>query len=71
MDNKPRYRLRRKSTALSRFQWGIVGVAILIGTFGVVLALTGRVVLGAMLMSLSGLINGFTVVIANSRRPNM
>jgi hypothetical protein len=71
MDTKPRYRLRRDSAALSRFQWWIVGVAILIGTFGVVLAITGRVVLGAMLMSLSGLINGFTVVIASSRRPNM
>jgi len=71
MDNKPRYRLRRNGKARSRLQWWIVGVAILIGTCGVVFALAGRVVLGAMLMILSGLISGFTRVIASGWRPNM
>ena len=71
MDNKPRYRLYRNGKALSRLQWSIVAVAILIGICGLVFALAGREVLGAMLMGLSALINGFTHVIESGRSPNV
>jgi hypothetical protein len=42
MTDKPRYRLRAKGPALSRLQWWVVGGATLVGAFGLILLLTGR-----------------------------
>jgi hypothetical protein len=69
MSDKPRYRLRANSAALSRLQWWIVGIAILIAAFGVVLAITGRAAPGAMLMGLSGMMIAFTVISATRQGP--
>ena len=60
MNDKPRYQLRADSTALSRFQWWIVGVATLVGVFGLVLCLTGRFPLGILCLGLSATTNGLT-----------
>jgi Zn-dependent membrane protease YugP len=67
MTDKPRYRIRANTAALSSLQWWIVGVATLVFAFGVVLALTGRAALAAMLMGLAVLVNIFTVVSATER----
>jgi hypothetical protein len=67
MTDKPRHRIRANTAALSSLQWWIVGVATLVFAFGVVLAVTGRTALAAMLMGLAFLVNIFTVVSATER----
>jgi len=67
MNDKPRYQLRADSTALSRFQWWIVGVATLVGVFGLVLCLTGRFPLGILCLGLSATTNGLTNLSATRR----
>jgi hypothetical protein len=67
MTDKPRYRIRANTPALSSLQWWIVGVAILVFAFGVVIALTGRAGLAALLMGLAFLVNILTVVRATER----
>ena len=69
MDDKPRYRLRANSVALTRLQWWIAGVATFVAAIGFVLALTGRA-FGTMLMGLSVMIGLFTVNSATGRGPN-
>ena len=67
MTDKPRNRIRANTAALSSLQWWIVGVATVVFAFGVVLALTGRTALAAMLMGLAFLVSIFTVVTATER----
>jgi hypothetical protein len=69
MTDKPRYQLRANSAALTRFQWWIVGMAFFVAAVGAVLALAGRP-FGTILMSLSVLTGGLTLVIANGRGPS-
>ena len=69
MTDKPRYQLRANSAALTRFQWWIVGMAFFVAAVGAVLALAGRP-FGTILMSLSVITCGFTLVIANGRGPS-
>lgn len=69
MADKPRYQLRANSAALTRFQWWIVGMAFFVAAVGAVLGLAGRP-FGTILMSLSVLTGGFTLVIANGRSPS-
>ena len=64
MDDKPRYRLRTNSVAMTRLQWWIAGVAALAGVFGLILFFGGRVPLGILFLGLSGMTNGLTVLIA-------
>jgi len=66
--DKPRYQLRANSVALSRLQWWIVGVALLVAAVGAVLALSGSWA-GTSLICLSVLIGAFTVIIARGRGP--
>jgi O-antigen ligase len=68
MTDKPRYQLRANSVALSRLQWWIVGVALLMAAVGAVLALSGSWA-GTSLICLSVLIGAFTVIIARGREP--
>ena len=70
MTDKPRYRLRANSAAMTRFQWWIAGLATAIGVFGLILILAGRLPLGILFLGLSGMTNGLTVLIASyqSRR---
>jgi len=71
MTDKPRYRLRDNSPALSRLQWWIVGVTILVAVVGpILLAITGKASFGGMLMGLSALVIVFTVVSASGRSPS-
>jgi len=70
MTDKPRYQLRANSVALSRFQWWIVGIAILVAVVGAFLALTRNTAFGALLMSLSSLVVAFTIVSATGRSPS-
>src|SRR5450759_2108965 len=70
MADKPRYRLRDNSPALSRLQWWIFGVAILVAVVGpILLAITGKAPLGVILMGPSALVIVFTVVSASGRSP--
>jgi hypothetical protein len=69
MDDKPRYRLRANSVALTRLQWWVVGVAMFVGVIGIVLALTGRA-FGSILTSLSILIGSFTIISVAGRGPS-
>jgi hypothetical protein len=66
MTDKPRYRLRANSVAMTRFQWWIAGLATAIGIFGLILILAGRL-WGILFLSLSGMTNGLTVIIASHR----
>jgi hypothetical protein len=68
MTDKPRYQLRPNSVALSRLQWWIVGVALLVAAVGAVLAFSGSRA-GTPLICLSILIGAFTVIIARGRGP--
>lgn len=70
MTDKPRYQLRGNSAALTRFQWWIVGMALLVAVVGAALSLAGRTPFGTILMSLSSLTGAFTVVIANGQGPS-
>jgi hypothetical protein len=67
MTDKPRYRLRANSVAMTRFQWWIAGLATAIGVFGLILILAGRFPLGILFLCLSGMTNGLTVLIASHR----
>jgi hypothetical protein len=70
MTDKPRYRLRDNSPALSRRQWWIFGVAVLVAIVGpILLAITGKAPFGGILMGLSALVIVFTVVSALARSP--
>jgi hypothetical protein len=69
MDDKPRYRLRANSVALSRLQWWVAGVATFVAVIGIVLALTGRA-FGSILTSLSAMIVLFTVISVAGRGPS-
>jgi hypothetical protein len=69
MTDKPRYSIRENSTALTRFQWWIMGMALFVAAVGVVVAIAGRSPFGAMLMGLSALTGTFTIVAANGRGP--
>ena len=64
MDDKPRYRLRTNSVAMTRLQWWIAGVAALVGVFGLILVLAGRLPLGILFLGMSGMTNGLTILIA-------
>ena len=71
MTDKPRYRLRDNSPALSRLQWWIFGVAVLVAIVGpILLAITGKASFGGMLLGLSALVMVFTVVSASGRSPS-
>ena len=64
--DKPRYQLRANSAALTRFQWWIVGMAIVVGAFGLLLGLAGRAWAGGGgLMGIAGLTVALAVVSAN------
>jgi Zn-dependent membrane protease YugP len=67
MTDDGRHSIRENRAALSRLHWWIVGVASLVFAFGLLLALTGRVALAAMLMGLAVLVSIFTVVSATER----
>jgi hypothetical protein len=76
MADKPRYSIRAKGPDLSRFQWWIMGFAILAFACGFILALTVfiggdkqfvRLGLGGGLMALSGVTSSLTVRNAISR----
>jgi hypothetical protein len=67
MTDKARHWVRANTAALSSLQWWIVGVATVVFASGVVLALTGRAALAAMLMGLAFLVSIFTVVTATER----
>jgi hypothetical protein len=64
MDDKPRYRLRANSVALTRLQWWIAGFAALVGVFGLIIVLAGRFPLGILFLGLSGMTSGLTILIA-------
>ena len=70
MTDKPRYQLRPNSVALSRLQWWIVGVALLVTALGAFLALTRGTAFGATLMGLSSLVVAFTLISATGRSPD-
>jgi predicted transporter len=71
MDDKPRYRIRANTTALSRTEWWILGVAIFVGIFGLGLVLGSNFtsVWGSRLMILSTLTISITVLITLARHP--
>jgi hypothetical protein len=70
MTDKPRYQLRANSVALPRFQWWIVGIAILVAVVGVFLAFTRGTAFGTIMMSLSSLVVAFTIVSAKGPNPS-
>jgi hypothetical protein len=68
MTDKPRYSIRENSPALSRLQWWILGVTILVAVVGpLLLAIAGKAPFGGILMGLSALVIVFTVVSALGR----
>jgi hypothetical protein len=70
MTDKPHYSIRENSPALSRLQWWIFGVTILVAVVGpLLLAITGKAPFGGILMGLSALVIVFTVVSALGRSP--
>jgi len=66
MSDKPRFRLLNVKD-LTRLQRWIMGVATLIGVFGLVLCLTGRFPLGILCLGLSAMTNGLTNINATRR----
>jgi len=70
MVDKPRYRLRANSVALSRLQWWVCGIAVCAATGSILLRLAGKAPLGgAMVPAIAAITVGVTVIIAGMRRP--
>lgn len=70
MTDKPRYRLRANSLALSRLQWWIFGIAVCVGTCSLLLKLSGKEpVGGAMVLAIAALTASVTMMIALVRGP--
>ena len=70
MADKPRYRLRANSVALSRLQWWVSGIAVCVGTCSILLRLAGKALLGgAMVPAIAAITVSVTVIIAGMRRP--
>lgn len=71
MSDRPRYRLRSNSIALTRLQWWIVGVAAPVGVFGLGLGLTGVIpsATGGGIAGLAALISSGVLVSAGSHQP--
>jgi uncharacterized membrane protein YuzA (DUF378 family) len=66
MNDTPRYRLANGvGPALTRIQWWIVGISTLVGVFGLILDLTGKLLVAAPLLGLSGMTYVLTALIAN------
>jgi len=55
VDGKRRYRLRASSVALSRFEWVLFGIAVLVGLAGIITAVTVSSGFGGMLTGLAAL----------------
>jgi hypothetical protein len=66
MTDKPRFQLLNVKV-LTRLERWIVGVATLVGVFGLVLCFTGRLLLGTLCLGLSAVTNALTNVNATRR----
>ena len=66
MTDKPRFQLLNVKV-LTRLQRWIVGVATLVGVFGLFLCLTGRFPLGILCLGLSAMTNALTNLNATHR----
>ena len=70
MADKPRYRLRANSPALTRMQWWIFGIAICVVTCSLLLVLAGKEPLaGGMVGAAAAITASVTVMIAQLRDP--
>ncbi len=63
MGQRRRYRLRSNAVALPVWGWVVVSSALVAGVVGLVLAITGHGSVGALLMGLSGMVVGSSVII--------
>ncbi len=66
MNDRRRYSIRPGAAALTRRQWLVVGLAMLVGLVGLLLVTDGRV-LGAVLMALTGVTCGLVILMAQGK----
>lgn len=63
MGDPPRYRLREKAPALTKAQWCIVGIALVVGLVGLILGIVARSPLGTVLAGLGGTTLGLVLLL--------
>jgi hypothetical protein len=63
--HRRQYHLRPNAVALPAWGWVLVFVAVVTGFVGLVLAIAGHESVGALLMALTGIVLGGSVIIAH------